>query len=123
MRQYCLPTRWLTLLAMCWQRISASPVRLWKTYRGKSCLFFRLIPLARLRSTNAQRQGRWASRNMILRFAPISRPLPSAPRVGEVRIADSTTCKVSTTVAAAIVTVHPGGLREVHWHANADEWQ
>ena len=31
--------------------------------------------------------------------------------------------KVSTTVAAAIVTVHPGGLREIHWHQNADEWQ
>jgi oxalate decarboxylase len=21
------------------------------------------------------------------------------------------------------VTVHPGGLREMHWHPNADEWQ
>jgi oxalate decarboxylase len=30
---------------------------------------------------------------------------------------------VSTTIAAAIVTVHPGGMRELHWHPNADEWQ
>ena len=30
--------------------------------------------------------------------------------------------KVSTT-AMALVTVHPGGLRELHWHPNADEWQ
>ncbi len=42
---------------------------------------------------------------------------------GEVRIVDSSTFKVSKTVAAAIVTVHPGGLRELHWHPNADEWQ
>ncbi len=42
---------------------------------------------------------------------------------GEVRIVDSSTFKVSTTVAAAIVTVHPGALRELHWHPNADEWQ
>ena len=42
---------------------------------------------------------------------------------GEVRIIDSTSFKESTTVAAAIVTVHPGGLRELHWHPNADEWQ
>jgi oxalate decarboxylase len=21
------------------------------------------------------------------------------------------------------VTVHPGGMRELHWHPNADEWQ
>jgi oxalate decarboxylase len=42
---------------------------------------------------------------------------------GEARIVDSSVFKVSTTVAAAIVTVHPGGLRELHWHPNADEWQ
>jgi len=24
---------------------------------------------------------------------------------------------------AAIVTLKPGGLRELHWHPNADEWQ
>jgi oxalate decarboxylase len=42
---------------------------------------------------------------------------------GEVRIVDSSTFKVSTAIAAAIVTVRPGGLRELHWHPNADEWQ
>ncbi len=42
---------------------------------------------------------------------------------GEARIVDSSTFKVSTTVAAAVVTVHPGGIRELHWHPNADEWQ
>ena len=42
---------------------------------------------------------------------------------GEVRIVDSSSFKVSTTVAAAIVTVHPGAMRELHWHPNADEWQ
>jgi oxalate decarboxylase len=29
----------------------------------------------------------------------------------------------ATDIAAAIVTVKPGGLRELHWHPNADEWQ
>jgi oxalate decarboxylase len=28
-----------------------------------------------------------------------------------------------TTIAAALVTVHLGGLRELHWHPNDDEWQ
>ncbi len=41
---------------------------------------------------------------------------------GEVRIVDSRNFKVSTT-AMAMVTVHPGGMRELHWHPNADEWQ
>ena len=44
-------------------------------------------------------------------------------RGGSVRIADSSNFKVSTSVAAALVTVKPGGLRELHWHPNADEWQ
>jgi oxalate decarboxylase len=38
-------------------------------------------------------------------------------------IVDSSKLKVSTTIDAAIVTVHPGGIRELHWHRNADEWQ
>lgn len=42
---------------------------------------------------------------------------------GEVLIVDSSTFKVSTTIAAAIVNIRPGGMRELHWHRNADEWQ
>ncbi len=42
---------------------------------------------------------------------------------GEVRIVDSRNFPVSKTIAAAHVVVKPGGLRELHWHQNADEWQ
>ncbi len=42
---------------------------------------------------------------------------------GDVRIVDSTRFKASTTIATAAVTLKPGGLRELHWHPNADEWQ
>jgi len=42
---------------------------------------------------------------------------------GEVRVVDTRNFPVSTTIAAAHVVVHPGGLRELHWHQNADEWQ
>jgi oxalate decarboxylase len=42
---------------------------------------------------------------------------------GEVRIVDSSIFKASKTVAMAMVTLRPGGLRELHWHPNADEWQ
>ena len=41
---------------------------------------------------------------------------------GSAIIVDSSKFKVSTTVASAIVTVKPGGIREMHWHPNADEW-
>jgi oxalate decarboxylase/phosphoglucose isomerase-like protein (cupin superfamily) len=42
---------------------------------------------------------------------------------GRIRIADSRNFPVSTDIAAALVEVAPGHLREIHWHPNADEWQ
>ena len=56
-------------------------------------------------------------------FALSSMPPVRKTAGGEVRIADSRNFKASVTIAAALVTVHPGGLREMHWHPNADEWQ
>jgi oxalate decarboxylase len=41
---------------------------------------------------------------------------------GSVRLADSTNFLVSKTIAATVVTIKPGGLRDMHWHPNADEW-
>jgi oxalate decarboxylase len=56
-------------------------------------------------------------------FRTMQIPPTKSNRSGEVRIVDSSTFKISTTIAAAIVTVKPGGVRELHWHPNADEWQ
>ena len=42
---------------------------------------------------------------------------------GAIQIADSTNFDVAVTVAAALVTIKPGAIRELHWHTNADEWQ
>jgi oxalate decarboxylase len=41
---------------------------------------------------------------------------------GEVRVADSNNFIVSKAIAVGLVTIRPGGLREMHWHPNADEW-
>ena len=56
-------------------------------------------------------------------FRVTQQPTTQRTKGGEVRIVDSSLFKVSTTIAAAIVTVRPGGMRELHWHPNADEWQ
>lgn len=42
---------------------------------------------------------------------------------GQVRITDSSIFPVAKTIAAALEEVEPGGMRELHWHPNADEWQ
>jgi oxalate decarboxylase len=41
---------------------------------------------------------------------------------GWVRITDSTNFPAASTIAAALVNVEPGAMRELHWHLN-DEWQ
>jgi oxalate decarboxylase len=56
-------------------------------------------------------------------FRTLQLPLTKRTKGGEVRTVDSSQFKISKTIAAAIVTVHPRGLRELHWHQNADEWQ
>jgi oxalate decarboxylase len=42
---------------------------------------------------------------------------------GQVRIVDSSNFPAATTIAAALVEIDPGGMRELHWHPNTDEWQ
>jgi len=55
-------------------------------------------------------------------FRTMQFPPTKRNKSGEVRIIDANTFKISTT-SAALVTVKPGGVRELHWHPNADEWQ
>jgi len=56
-------------------------------------------------------------------FSMSSMKASRVTRSGSVKIVDSRNFPVSKTIAAALVTVKPGGLRELHWHPNADEWQ
>lgn len=55
----------------------------------------------------------------------IHRMLDQEPIVttgGTVRVADSLNFPLSKTIAAALVTINPGAIREMHWHPIADEW-
>ncbi|GAF13761.1 oxalate decarboxylase [Bacillus sp. JCM 19045] len=53
----------------------------------------------------------------LLRQEPIVTP------GGSVRIVDSRNFPISKTIAAALVELKPGAMREMHWHPNTDEWQ
>jgi oxalate decarboxylase len=46
-----------------------------------------------------------------------------ASDAGEVRIVDSHNFPASKKVAAALLIIKPGHMREIHWHPNASEWQ
>jgi oxalate decarboxylase len=56
-------------------------------------------------------------------FSLASAPYVSETKGGTLQVVDSSTFKVSTTIAVALQTIRPGGLRQMHWHPNADEWQ
>jgi oxalate decarboxylase len=47
----------------------------------------------------------------------------TANRSGQVQLADSSNFRASRNIAAGLVTIRPGGMRTLHWHPNADEWQ
>ncbi len=48
---------------------------------------------------------------------------PTKTPGGQMRVTDSRNFTVSERIAAALIEIEPGGMRELHWHPNADEWQ
>jgi len=44
------------------------------------------------------------------------------PGAGSVKIVDSTTFPAAADISAALVTIKPGAMREMHWHLQSDEW-
>jgi oxalate decarboxylase len=48
---------------------------------------------------------------------------PLSTKGGRVRIVDSANFPASKTISSALVEIEPGGMRELHWHPNGDEWQ
>lgn len=71
------------------------------------------------------------AKDKVAGLGPVPNPLshrmikmePIRMKYGTVRIMDSTNFPASKTIASALVEVQPGGMRELHWHPNSDEWQ
>ncbi len=49
--------------------------------------------------------------------------VPTKAPGGQIRVTDSRNFTIAERIASALVEVEPGGMRELHWHPNADEWQ
>ncbi len=73
-------------------------------------------PLDAGQAAGAGKVPQWFSHKM-------SAQEPLRCKGGTVRITDSSNFPASTRLAAALVEVEPGAMREVHWHPNSDEWQ
>jgi len=73
-------------------------------------------PLGPDKLMGAQPVPNWFSHKMLAQT-------PVKTNGGTVRITDSHNFPASKTIAAALVELEPGALRELHWHSNTDEWQ
>jgi oxalate decarboxylase family bicupin protein len=41
---------------------------------------------------------------------------------GSIKIIDPTVFPIASKFSAAVVTIKPGAMREIHWHTTSDEW-
>src|ERR1700736_5195568 len=100
-------------------------------YFGVGVLAFKQVPTrSRLFFFGAAVPGSLAS-DKIAGAVPVSPTFshkmlaqqPIKTKSGTVRITDTSVFPASKTISAALVEVEPGGMREMHWHPNNNEWQ
>ena len=54
----------------------------------------------------------------------LSQQEPDVVRTGgSLKLIDVTRFPVANKICAGLVTLKPGGMREMHWHTDSDEWQ
>ena len=84
-------------------------------------MFERPLPRSLAEEKKAVAEGTGTVPNPFAFFTQSIQPT-KVTKGGEVKIIDAKNFPASN-IAAAIVTLKPGGLRELHWHPNEDEWQ
>jgi oxalate decarboxylase/phosphoglucose isomerase-like protein (cupin superfamily) len=67
-----------------------------------------------VRSPNGKLEGN----SSYVYFASKEKPTQVPGGGGTIHIVDSRNFPIAKKIAASIVTVNPGGLRELHWHPN-----
>jgi oxalate decarboxylase len=103
--------------------------------------------LAKNLATPAATFKSFPKREVYMAKGPVPPPLPSDPAAGSInagplthryrllaqraetyaggtmRLVSEREFPISATMTGALLRIKPGGLRELHWHPNADEWQ
>lgn len=95
----------------------------WRNLPRKELFIFQAAVPGPLEADQKAAAGTSGKSTRDFAFRTMEMPPTVRTRGGEVRIVDSSIFKASTNIAMSMVTVHPGGMRELHWHPNSDEWQ
>jgi oxalate decarboxylase len=101
------------------KNLGVSPSALDKIPPGEKFIFQAELPPSLKEDTIEGPTGR-VPQDMKFQMTKMA-PTPSPG--GSVRIVDTKNFPISTDIAAALVEVQPGKMREVHWHPDSDEWQ
>jgi oxalate decarboxylase len=92
--------------------------------KGQPLYIFRSDePVKSLEEEIAEVARHAAKPKMSYTFKARTMKLTKESNAGSVKIIDSKNFPASEKIAAAIVTVKPGRMREMHWHPNGSEWQ
>lgn len=51
-----------------------------------------------------------------------SQQKPYVVNGGTIKIVDPSTFPIASNFSAALITIRPGAMREIHWHTTSDEW-
>ena len=95
-----------------------------KLPKGDPLYIFPSAPPAQSLEADRAEVGRTAGKpKKTFTFRPGGMAPTYANAHGTVKVIDSHNFPAATKIAAAIVTIKPGGLRELHWHPNISEWQ
>jgi oxalate decarboxylase len=65
----------------------------------------------------------WKQPPLTHKYQLLKRPPHRRFKEGREWRVDSSAFPISTTVTGVVLDLEPGGLRELHWHPTADEWQ
>ncbi|HVW00645.1 MAG TPA: cupin domain-containing protein [Planctomycetaceae bacterium] len=65
----------------------------------------------------------WKPPPLTHKYQLLSQPPHRSFKGGREWRVDSSSFPISTTITGVVLELEPGGLRELHWHPNADEWQ
>ncbi|HWF37476.1 MAG TPA: cupin domain-containing protein [Candidatus Acidoferrales bacterium] len=105
------------------KNFGVSQQSLMKIPKGELYIFQAAVPQTTLEEDKQAAAGKTGLSSTNFSFRLMDMKPTHSNKNGDVRIVDSRVFQASNSVAAAHVVVHPGGIREMHWHQNADEWQ
>ncbi len=86
-------------------------------------LYIFKAPLPRSLDEDKRAIGQFLETKTSYTYRLTSQPPTKQTAGGDVRVVDSNNFPVARDVAAGLVRVKPGGLRELHWHPTGSEWQ